>query len=747
MYRRYVFSLKLHHKVGKSGERNKAIGFRTWLKFESIKKSAYIASKSQQNCLIYNLLVMTNHTHDSIKISRSFKNNTIKAVVAILLFITVYITLIIFAVALTIGGGYAGIMMIAFKPTYYTIMIGLGVLSMGFLVLIFLFKFVFKRHVVDRSLLLEITEEQEPKLFQFIRTLVGEVNTDFPKKIYLSSEVNAAVFYDSSFWSMFFPIKKNLLIGLGLVGTVSLSEFKAILAHEFGHFSQRTMKVGSYVYYVNQVIYNMLFDNESFDSLALRWSSASNYFSFFVAIAIKIIHGIQWLLKTIYNIVNIAYMGLSREMEFYADEVAAHVAGSKPLITSLLRMDLSNYAFNSILQYYNGTIANSVKSQNVFKEQRFVMNFLAEKNKLNYEHALPDVTLERLSKFNKSKLNIKDQWASHPHTTERVLALKKLDKLSQQNENLLAITLFQNIDATEVQLTELLFKTVTYSQTPAIQKYERFVKDYSSDFEKNSLPDFYNGYYDNKNPEYLDDEQLLSNIEIQQKINLKEYFNDEKVNLLYISNALENDIEVLTRISHGEYKVDSFDYDGKKYFPVECERLISELNSKLEELKAIINENDNSILLEFLTLSQRRGKKIELMKKYREFVKMEKECHQKYQLCMKLLNATNFVNVVTPYEIIEEKMREVREIENEFKSAIQSILQNGLFQETITYEIRESFDKYLSRDWVYFGNNQYYNDALKILFASIQGFREVVPRAYFNAKKDILEYQITLIDN
>ena len=32
-------------------------------------------------------------------------------------------------------------------------------------------------------------------------------------------------------------------------------------------------------------------------------------------------------------------------------------------------------------------------------------------------------------KFNKSKIVIKDQWASHPTTEERVLALEKINKL------------------------------------------------------------------------------------------------------------------------------------------------------------------------------------------------------------------------------------------------------------------------------------------------------------------------------
>lgn len=686
---------------------------------------------------------MTSHTLDSIKISKSFKKNTIKAVTSIVLFIILYIVLVLFAVALTIGGSYAGIMLIALKPAFYTIMIGLGIISIGVFILIFLFKFVVKRHVVDRTSLLEITEREEPKLFQFIRTLVNEIQTDFPKKVYLSSEVNAAVFYDSSFWSMFFPMKKNLLIGLGLVGTVSINEFKAILAHEFGHFSQKTMKVGSYVYYVNQVIYNLLYDNESFDSLVQRWSNISNYFSIFVEIAIRIIYGIQWLLKKMYNVVNIAYMALSREMEFYADEVAAHVAGSKPLITSLLRLDLSSYALNFVFEYYDNKIARSIKSENVFKEQRFVMHFIAEKNKLKYEHGLPEVTLERLAKFNQSKLIIKDQWASHPHTSERVSALQQLNKPSPASTNTLATELFQNITATEAHLNDLLFNTVAYPQPPALQSFQEFEKNILSDYEKTALPELYNGYYFSKNPECFSNEKLLRDIELQ-NVNVQELFSDEKVNLVYASFALENDIATLTKISKGEYKVDYFDYDGKKYSPADCEQLIPELSKKLEKSKESISSNDLEIFLSFLTLAKMNGCEKEYVNRYQEFTTFEKECQQHYQLCLQLLQATSFFNVSTPIEAIEENMKTVKQIEKEFKSVVQSVLQNNLFKESITNENREYFDKYLSQDWMYFLNNQYDNDALKILFSCISGIRNVVEKSFFRAKKDLLEFQLTL---
>ncbi|MFY7942955.1 MAG: M48 family metallopeptidase, partial [Crocinitomicaceae bacterium] len=272
-----------------------------------------------------------------------------KAIFAITLFIITYLILLTFAIGITILCLLGGIAMIVTKPILIIIGLGLGLASLGIFILIFLFKFLFKKHKVDRNHLYEIYEKDEPQLFSFIREIVNEVQTDFPKRVYLSNEVNASVFYDSSFWSMIFPIRKNLQIGLGLVNTISEQEFKAILAHEFGHFSQRSMKVGSYVYNVNQIIFNMLYDNESYDYLIQRWANTSRFFSFFVSIAVKIIEGIQWVLRKMYEYVNVSYLALSREMEFHADEIAANVAGYLPLKESLRRMELAEHSYNLVL--------------------------------------------------------------------------------------------------------------------------------------------------------------------------------------------------------------------------------------------------------------------------------------------------------------------------------------------------------------------------------------------------------------
>src|SRR5688572_17166397 len=149
---------------------------------------------------------------------------------------------------------------------------------------------------------------------------------------------------------MFLPTKKNLQIGLGLVNAVNVSEFKAVMAHEFGHFSQRSMKLGSFVYNVNRVIYNMLFENTSYGRSLEKWGSMHFLFAIFATITAAIVRAIQYVLRQMYGLINKNYMSLSREMEFHADAVAASVSGSDNCISALRRIELAGNAYGVLIE-------------------------------------------------------------------------------------------------------------------------------------------------------------------------------------------------------------------------------------------------------------------------------------------------------------------------------------------------------------------------------------------------------------
>ena len=679
-----------------------------------------------------------------IQLTKEFKIQAAKAILAINLFALTYLIILVLAVLLTGLCIAGGVTLILIKPMFITMALGIGLASLGVLILIFLLKFIFKSHKVDRSHLIELNAHQEPELFKMIREIVESVGTNFPKKVYLSSEVNAAVFYDSSFWSMFFPVKKNLQIGLGLVNTVTKEELKAILSHEFGHFSQRSMKVGSYVYNVNQVIFNMLFENESYENLVQRWANVSGYFSIFVIIAFKINEGIQWVLRKLYIVVNKNYLGLSREMEFHADEIAASVTGYEPLRNSLLRMALADHSFNIVLDFYNNKISENITSGNLYQDQSLIINFLAELNNFPDTNGLPDISLEEQSKYNKSKLVIKDQWASHPTTEERIKRLEKTGFSAKYDSDLLANSIFKDINKTQKQITSKLFEAVNYQGETKEISHEDFFEEYKKEILSYSFSKIYNGYYDSKNPVNFD---LNHDTPIQDEITIDELFSDEKVDLVYTSIALHNDIQILTSISNKAILVKSFDYNGVRFKSNNSVSLIEELKPQLERLNELIKNNDLEIYKYFRCLEQQQNKPNILENLYVDFFEYDKIFESKYEIYNKLINDLQFTSVTTPFEQIRANFNRIMPTEELMKAEINQLLGDAVLCSEITMEIKEKLEKYTSATFDYFGGVSYFDENLDILYAAINSYGYLLSRKYFLMKKRLLTYQEELMNS
>ena len=677
----------------------------------------------------------------AIKLTPEFKAQTTKAILSIVLFIITYLILILFAIGLTLSCVYGAMMLVTNHASLITLIVAVGMVSMGVLVLIFVVKFIFKSHKVDRSHLVEITRADEPDLFKMIDDIVVQVDTTFPKKVYLSSDVNACVFYDSNFWSMFFPVRKNLQIGLALVNCVSKEELKAILAHEFGHFSQKTMKVGSYVYNVNQVIFNMLYDNEGYDKLISSWGNINGYMAFFVAIAFKIVEAIQWVLGKMYAVVNKSYMALSREMEFHADEIAANVTGHEPLKNSLLRLEFANHSFNSVLSFYEGKIVDNFKSENLYKEHSFVMNHLANDNLIPVKNTLPQVTLSEINKFNKSKLVIKDQWASHPSTEDRIKRLESLNLNAQNDIDPLANAVFKNIEQTQKELTEKLFSGVGFKESPQYFSLTHFKNDFQSQFDNNTFSKTYNGYYDNKNPIVfeVENEQLDSN-----NNTIVNLFSNEKIDLVYAGAAIEGDLQILKQIAGKEIPVKTFDYDGQKYKRKECKSLITHLEKEIEKTNEQIKENDINIFKYFHGLEKQNGKD-HLIEKYKYFFDFSKTLDTKYELYNKLTHQLQFINYTTTYEQINHNFLMIEPLEAELKKEIENLFTMELLNGEIKQPTKTNFDLYLSKNWLYFKDEAYIEKNLEVLYAAINDYAFLLSRGYFLLKKDLLDYQVGLI--
>ena len=680
-----------------------------------------------------------------ITVSADFRRKATKATFSLVLFGFTYLLLVGLAVALTIGCAYGGMLLVILKPMFITLMVGLGLISMGILVLVFLLKFILSKHSIDRSHLVQVHQEDEPTLFDFIAEVVKEARTAFPKRIYLSSDVNASVFYDSSFWSMFFPVRKNLQIGVGLVNTVTLLELKAILAHEFGHFSQRSMKVGSYVYHVNHIIYNLLYENDSYESLVSKWANASGFFTLFVGLAVKLVQGIQWVLRKHYESINLTYLGLSREMEFHADEVAANVTGAQPLVASLLRLELANYALDGVVNYYNERIPDGVISRNVYPQQKRLMNFLAAKSNLPIKQGFPVVTLAQVKRYNKSKLVIVNQWASHPSINERIAALNELHVAREKETYTPASYVFSDVQGIQQKITSHLFSLVELPDEVTYEGEKEFMDAYVKRSKAHAFHEIFNGYYDHKSPGTTDGKESPIEVVGNSNESVEDLFGDDKVDLIYSSIALENDRGVLIGLLAGNHQIQSFDYDGVKYPVKDTQQVVDQLAVELVEYKEQIILNDCQIYSCFMKLAKELGQENAYSAVYRAFQKQDVAYESRYSAYTGILRATHFMQYKLPVTEIEMKIKKLLNVEKTFKMQLADLMGQPGYIKVLTPQIKEHFLEYLSKDWRYFHVDEYDSYAVGVMYMALQGYAEVLSNAYFIAKKTLLDFKAQLL--
>jgi len=680
----------------------------------------------------------------NVQVSINFRKHARKTILSIVVFAVCYIALLLLSIGITVGFTLLGGLIFIAKPIFLTAVLCLGLFASGLTILYFLLKFIFASTKVDTEHLTQIPEHDEPQLFALIHTVVKEVHTNFPKKVFLAHDVNASVFYDSSFWSMFLPIRKNLQIGVGLINAVTQQELKAILAHEFGHFSQRSMKVGSYVYHVNQIIYNMLYKNESLNSMFEKWGNISGYSGIFIGISVFIIRQIQNILKHLYEYVNINYLALSREMEFHADEIAAHVAGSQALADSLLRLSFANHALTVVLNFYDIKFSENIKSNNIYLEHSCVMQMFAERNRYQIRNGLPQIEMATLKKYDKSKLNLENQWSSHPSDEDRVKALQILNIVKQETNNEPAIALLSNEAAVANQISDKLFSAIQYEQIPSPLALTEFTEDFEKRIDRYAFDQKFNDFYDYTHP-VRSGASPLSQKQIQPSF--KELFAENRVEALYELNSLKNDRYVVEAISKGEIKVKTFDYDGKKYKVSDAIVLLQNITADISSMEQKIADYHQEIHYYFQQLADVQGKRSEFDEKYEDFVAFNSDYEAGEIQYNEMVKNTAFLYQALPFSDIESKISDLKRSEEKFKKHLVVLLELPDSKNNLEQGLFDSLVSYTSNEQLYFYVDRYNEENLKILLNAISMYKNLLEDNHFAKKKCLLDFMLVLEEN
>ena len=461
------------------------------------------------------------------------------------------------------------------------------------LLCLFLVKGFFKWNRSDQTRRLEVTEKDQPVLFAFIRQLCHDTQAPLPHRVYLTSEVNAAVFYHESLLSLFLPTPKNLIIGMGLVNQLNLSEFKAVLAHEFGHFSQNSMKLGSYVYVSNRVISDIVFGRDWLDKVVAFLSGLDLR----IAILAWVFRGILWALRRtlegLFKVINFANSALSRQMEFNADLVAVSVTGSDALIHGLAKLDFASSCLQQALNDLAVAADHKLYSRDLFYHQSRANEYLRTLNNnplLGQPPALPTDPEQIIEVFPPHDFSVPKMWATHPSNHDREVNAKRRYFRSPIDERSPWI-LFQDASAVRAELTLQLYQSVLPGQEVKMEAPEVVQAFIDAEHAETTYNPRYHGFYDYRHLNPGDLDELIQSVtnEVSDTELLAEQrallYGDDFRNRMETHKAREKDYKRLAALAHGAVELtgSDFQFRGERYQIADTQRLIEQLSKELNE--------------------------------------------------------------------------------------------------------------------------------------------------------------------
>jgi Zn-dependent protease with chaperone function len=307
---------------------------------------------------------------------------------------------------------------------------------------------------------IEITPEQEPELFRFLYQLADDAGAPRPHRVFLSGRVNAAVFYDLTLLNLVFPSKKNLEIGLALVNGLNLGEFKAVLAHEFGHFRQGSMAVGRWVYVAQQVATHIIYQRDILDRFLAGLSRIDIRIAWIGWLLRLIVWALRAILDTAFSLVVLAQRSLSREMEFHADMVSVSLTGSDALVHALHRLGAADEAWERALAFAGQELAAGNAVSDIFVVQKIVaqrMKDILDDDYYECPPPLPEQGREQHRVFDAEDAQPPRMWSTHPPNCDREDNAKKLYIAAEIDERP-AWDVFADPQRTRERMTEHLLQ-------------------------------------------------------------------------------------------------------------------------------------------------------------------------------------------------------------------------------------------------------------------------------------------------
>jgi len=642
--------------------------------------------------------------------SSGIRQKLLPAILSIILFVVAYLLLVSSVLLLSASALYGAYVLICYKFSYITILAAGGLCCVALVLFVFMFKFIFSDSGTDYSSMIKLNRADEPILFNLVESLCNEIHTSKPKEIYLSSDVNASVSFVSNFWSLIFPVRKKLVIGLGLMNCCTEPELKSIIAHELGHFSQKSLHLRSYIYYAVRIMDNMVSNDERYQSFAKSISELHAIISLFVKIALGVVWVIQYLVDKLYKFTTRFHYGLSQEMEYHADSVSTACCGTKSFVTAMVSVNLGTWLFNMLLSRYSDYKETEILTKNIYSQHRLLTSYVAKYYGFTLQDNLPQVSLRNYFSTIQTALELNSKLTTHPSLYRRLKTAGVNDTIIYKREGNMSIEILTNKDIYATTLTETFFSEMRMTYKTHYCSDEEFESQIEF---KTKYPEYFLGYFDRTEPICENSEEIdISNLNENDLFNINIVMCWDELAILTIN------ISILEKSRENESVV------GVEYLGTDIDN-VDELSQKLvakrNNLIEILNKHSKLIHTYYKQQAIEHGLLTSFEESCKKYYETNQHLNRTLEFVQQFYLDCCFMLEFTKYDTIVERIEQLRPAESHFKKIISEILENPTHKGIIEDNDILKLTQFAEPEFEYFHytSKVYNEEELELLFSCI----------------------------
>ena len=674
-----------------------------------------------------------------INVSETYKKAQKKSAVWIALFLITLFFSTILSIIIFIICVCGGIAIVIAKPMWITIFLGLGLLALGGLIVYYNIKFILNIFKKTATNGIEIFETDQPELFKLIKATADKVGTKHPKKVFIIDDVNAYVSYSNNLQSLVFPTRKNLSIGVGLLHGISQNELKGIIAHEFGHFSQKSMTIGSHVGNATKIMEDILYSNQTLKFDVDNLGQINGIVGFISMGAVAYNKMIESILKIIHKKLEFNYLKLSREMEFHADQIATNVVGIETMSKPLLRIELYQFVYQELANFYTNLQDDKKFSTNIYQNMNQLVDFYIDDYELSLENNLAIVGINEFNQ-NHSLLQFEDLWSTHPEMDKRLANIASTNHHSEIDKSPKAITLLQKNNEFEEEFTFNFFFQLNLYRVNEINNSE-FIETFKTIYNKYNYPKVYNHFFTNYDLPF----DRIKEVDLtnkQQNIPTNELFSDENILVAKQYLALQIDLLQLDFFT-SQKKPQPFKYNNvvynKKQDVLKVKEELEQIN---KEKEAEFSEYLDNIKIFFKSnLDEQKTILLE------DCIKVEADLSANIQLVDEIRTHINFATKPIHEKLRIEALTVLNNQIEQLKNVTKDILQSEIAKEKITIREIENAQYFIDEDWIFFFDSTgYNNNAFENLIENLYFVDQVSNNLLFQKKAAFLKEYEPLLD-